>query len=117
MRRVNSILVAGVMAAGMLVHAQGGEADRILMAARQALGGEAKLAAVKSLTAQGRNSRGDVEVAIELPDKFIKKEVFAQMNDITLSRTLGFNGAGLIDEADAPPQMNGMGGGNMSSDG
>jgi hypothetical protein len=100
------------MAVGIWAHAQGGDAAGILAATRRALGGDAKLEANKSLTATGRNDRGDVEVAIELPDKFIRKDVFAQIGDTTLSRTLGFNGAGLIDEADAP-QVSGPGGGNM----
>jgi hypothetical protein len=108
MQRVSSMLIAGVMAAGMLAQAQGGDADKILAAARQALGGEAKLAAVKSLTATGHNSRGDIEIAIELPDKFLKKEVFAQVMDISLARTSGFNGAGLIEEIETPPAMPGL---------
>jgi hypothetical protein len=100
MRRVTWIVMAGVFATGLLANAQDGDADRILAAARQALGGDARLTAIKSLTATGHNNRGEVEMAVELPDKFLKKEVFAQVMDISLARTSGFNGAGLIDEMD-----------------
>ena len=108
MRRISWMVMAGVFATGLLADAQGGDAGRILTAARQALGGDAKIAAVKSLTATGHNNRGEVEMAIELPDKFLKKEVFAQLMDISLARTSGFNGAGLIDEMDTPPAMPGL---------
>ena len=54
----------------------------ILAAARQALGGEKKLAAVKSFTATGRTRqvRGDnlvpieFEIFVELPDKYLRKD-------------------------------------------
>jgi hypothetical protein len=100
--------MAGMCATGLLANAQGGDAGRNVAAARQALGGDAKLTAIKSLTAAGHNNRGDVEIAIELPDKFLKKEVFAQVMDTSLARASGFNGAGLIDEMDTPPAMPGL---------
>jgi hypothetical protein len=69
-----------------------------LAAAREALGGEKKLAAVKTMVATGRTRqvRGDnlvpieFEIAIELPDKYVRKdEIPAQESGPTLS---GFNG-------------------------
>ncbi len=50
-------------------------------------------------------------MAIELPDKFVKKEVMAVLGDNVISRMSGFNGDGLIDAMDAPPGLMGGGGG------
>jgi hypothetical protein len=74
----------------------------VLAAAREALGGEKKLAAVKSLVATGRTRqiRGEnlvpieFEIAIELPDRYVRKdEIPAQESEPT---TVGFNGEELI---------------------
>src|SRR6185312_15713393 len=71
-------------------------------AAREALGGEKKLAAVRTVVATGRTRqvRGDnlvpieFEIAIELPDKYVRKdEIPAQESGPTTS---GFNGNELI---------------------
>jgi hypothetical protein len=78
------------------------DAATILAAAREALGGEARLAAVKSFVATGRTRqvRGDnlvpieFEIACELPDKYVRKdEVPAQE---TGASSAGFNGDRLI---------------------
>ena len=77
-------------------------AAKVLADARTALGGEAKLAAVKSFTTTGRTRRvqGDnlvpieFEILVELPDKYLRKdEVPAQESDPT---TIGFNGPNLL---------------------
>jgi hypothetical protein len=74
----------------------------VLAAAREALGGEKKLAAVKTMIATGRTRqvRGDnlvpieFEIAIELPDKYVRKdEIPAQESGPTIS---GFNGETLL---------------------
>jgi len=74
----------------------------VLAAAREALGGEKKLSAVKTVVATGRTRqvRGDnlvpieFEIAIELPDKYVRKdEIPAQESDPTTS---GFNGDELL---------------------
>src|SRR5262249_45973619 len=79
----------------------------ILAAARQALGGEAKLSAVKSFTATGRTRqvRGDnlvpieFEIFVEFPDKYVRKdEVPAQESGPTAT---GFNGDEFLQD---PPQ-------------
>ena len=79
----------------------------ILAAARQALGGEKKLAAVKSFSATGRTRqvRGDnlvpieFEIFVELPDKYLRKdEIPAQESGPNAS---GFNGDELV--VDPPP--------------
>jgi hypothetical protein len=79
----------------------------ILAAARLALGGDAKLSAVKSFTATGRTRqvRGDnlvpieFEIFVELPDKYLRKdEVPAQESGPTAT---GFNGEEFLQ--DPPP--------------
>jgi hypothetical protein len=99
-------LVAGVVISSP-VGAQTKDAASVLAAARQALGGEKKLAAVKSFTATGRTRqvRGDnlvpieFEVFVELPDKYLRKdEIPAQESGPTAS---GFSGEALLQ--DPPP--------------
>jgi hypothetical protein len=115
------LMLASIVAAQAILAAQGGDADKILAAARQALGGEKKLDAVKSLTIEGRAMRispagtsteSEFEVAIELPDKFMRRDVLASMGNMSIYRNSGFNGDGVINEIDAPPQLGG-GGGNV----
>ena len=82
--------------------AQSKDPAAILASARQAMGGDAKLAAVKSFTATGRTRqvRGDnlvpieFELFVELPDKYLRKdEVPAQESGPTAT---GFNGEELV---------------------
>jgi hypothetical protein len=78
------------------------DASSVLAAAREALGGERALTAVKTFVATGRTRqiRGqnlvpiEFEIACELPDKYVRKdEVPAQESEPTTS---GFNGERLI---------------------
>jgi len=89
------------------------DAASVLAAAREALGGDQKLASVKTFTATGRTRqlRGNnlvpimFEVWCELPDKYLRKdEIPAQESDPTSS---GFNGEDLIQipPPSAMPQM------------
>jgi hypothetical protein len=80
----------------------------VLSRARQALGGDAKLSAVKSFVATGRTRqvRGEMlvpiefEIACELPDKYVRRdEIPVQESGPT---STGFNGNGLIQMP--PPQ-------------
>jgi hypothetical protein len=89
------------------VAAQSKDPAAILAAARQALGGDAKLSAVKSFTATGRTRqvRGDnlvpieFEIFVELPDKYVRKdEIPAQESGPTAT---GFNGDEFLQ--DPPP--------------
>jgi|SRR5579862_111279 len=91
----------------------GGDATAVMAAAREALGGDKKLAAVKSFVATGRTRqvRGDnlvpieFEIDVEFPDKYVRKdEIPAQESGPTSS---GFNGDGLIQlpPPAAPPAM------------
>src|SRR5947207_15095118 len=84
------------------------DAGPILAAARQALGGDKKLTAVKSFTAAGRTRqvRGEnlvpieFEISVELPDKYLRKdEIPAQESGPTAS---GFNGEEWLQDP-APP--------------
>jgi hypothetical protein len=103
--RVIGHFAAIVCACGTLAAAAQPAADRaakVLADARNALGGEQKLSAVRNFTTTGRTRRvqGDnlvpieFEMAVELPDKYIRKdEIPAQESDPT---TQGFNGDALI---------------------
>ena len=97
----------GVVQAGQ---APAVDPSTVLSAAREALGGEKRLSAVKSFTANGRTQqvRGDnlvpieFEISCELPDKYIRRdEIPAQESGPT---TIGFNGDALIQlPVPAPP--------------
>jgi len=109
-----------ILAAEVLVTAQGTDAKKVLGELRAALGGEDKVAAVKTIAIEGQSTRvspdgetsmgSDFEMAFELPGKYMKKEMFANLGGQKLYRRTGFNGAELIEETDTPP---GMGGGGM----
>src|SRR5215831_10097470 len=86
-----------------------GDATAVLAAARQALGGDKKLSAVKTVTATGRTRqvRGDnlvpieFEIFVELPDKYVRKdEIPAQESGPNAS---GFNGDELVQDPPPPP--------------
>lgn len=93
---------------------QSTDATQVLAAAREALGGEKALLAMKSFVATGRTRqlRGnnlvpiEFEINCELPDRFVRKdEIPAQDTDLTVS---GFNGDTLIQ---FPPPPAGRAGG------
>lgn len=90
------------------------DAAQVLSSARESLGGEKKLSAVRTFTATGRTRqvRGnnlvpiEFEIDCELPDKFVRKdEIPAQDTDPT---TRGFNGDTFIQ---FPPPGAGRAGG------
>ncbi len=96
--------VVGVLAAAALRAGQTPPINpaSILSAAREALGGDTRLSAVKTFTTTGRTQqvRGDnlvpieFEISVELPDKYIRRdEIPAQESGPT---TIGFNGDALI---------------------
>ncbi len=120
-KTIRLLTLASIVAAQAILAAQGGDVDKILAAARQALGGDKKLDGVKSLAIEGRAMRitpagtsteSEFEVAIEMPDKFMRRDVLASMGNMSIYRNSGFNGEGVINEIDAPPQLAG-GGGNV----
>ncbi len=107
---------AVVMAAGAMLFAQAGDAARVMADMRKALGGEQKLAAVKTLSATGKSQRsmgetsmgGDYELMVELPDKYFTRQVMAQTPMGAIALKSGFNGDGLIQETEQPQQAGGM---------
>ena len=118
MKRTVQALFLTILAAEVLVAGQGADVKRVLSEVRTALGGEEKLAAVKSVAIEGQvartapdggSSSSDFEMAFELPDRYIKIDVFANINGMALKRRAGFNGAEAIDDRDMP-QMGGGGG-------
>lgn len=118
MKRTVQAVFLSLLAVQVLVVGQGDEARRVLSQVRAALGGEEKVAAVKTVAAEGQLTRttadgssvaSTFELAFDLPAKFVKKEEFANMNGTSLYRRTGFSGAEVIEEADAPPMMGGGG--------
>lgn len=109
---------AVVMTAGALLFASGGmqsgSAATVIADLRKALGGEERLAAVKTLTAQGKRQQaagetstvGDYTLMLEMPDKFLTTQV-SETPFGTMDVTQGFNGAGLIQSADSPSMAGG----------
>jgi hypothetical protein len=113
MRGALRLAAIGVAVAGTVVFGQG-DAVKALDDARQALGGAKRLEALKTLAATGRTVRtmpngssmeGDFELALELPDKFVRRDVIAAMGNMSIYRLSGFNGDGVINETDTPPQL------------
>ena len=86
MRRVVLSLVTGsiVLLSSPRGFAQAGNADAVMAAARAALGGDAKISAVKTFIATGRTRqvRGEnlvpieFEIQAELPDKYSRRDEF-----------------------------------------
>jgi hypothetical protein len=117
MKRIFNFIVIAGLASQALVVGQGSDANKVLSMVREALGGDKKLASVKTITATGTSTRvngetssapTDYELAMELPDKFVKKEVIATIGSNAIGRTTGFNGDGVISETDAPPAFGGQ---------
>ena len=101
MRGFVAVLSLGLMALGR-VTAQTPDAASVLAAAREVLGGEKRLSAVKSFIATGRTRQvqGDnlvpieFEISVELPDKYVRRdEIPARESGPT---SIGFNGDSLI---------------------
>ncbi len=120
MRKLMNVLVVTLVAGPALVLGQAGDVNKVLADMRAALGGADKVAAVKTLTAVGRSARtnasgstteGDLEVAMELPDKYVSRTVLANLGTMSVYRNAGFNGNGVINEVENPPNL--AGGGNM----
>jgi hypothetical protein len=102
-------ILAFVCGAEQLTLAQPRDAESVLAAARDALGGEAKLSAIKTLIANGRTRqvRGDnlvpieFEIQLELPDKYARRDEFPAQD--AGPSTSGFNGDNLILIPRPPP--------------
>jgi hypothetical protein len=117
MKRMTSIGCALAVAAALgtgTATAQDAKAAEILARTRQALGG-AKLDAVRALSVEAATERnvgqmqmtGDVEILLELPDKYLRAETSRGM--MAMSSSTGFNG----DKAIVPAGTTMAGGGAM----
>jgi hypothetical protein len=120
MRKAFNLAVVFTLAVPVLVIGQSGDVAKILADVRQALGGEQKLSAVKTITATGRNARtrpdgtsteAEFELLVELPDKYMRRDVLMAMGPTSIYRNAGFNAEGLINLTDAPPALSA--GGNI----
>ncbi len=120
MRKLMNVVIVALVAGPALVLGQAGDVNKVLADMRAALGGADQLAAVKTLTAVGKSARtnpqgatteGDLELAMELPDKYVARTVVANMGTMSVYRNSGFNGSGVINEMETPPNL--MGGGGM----
>jgi hypothetical protein len=93
MRIVRAVVLVAASLAVCDLRGQAPDAGQVLATARDALGGEKSLAAVKTFIATGRTRqiRGnnlvpiEFEISCELPDKFVRKdEIPAQDTDLTV---------------------------------
>jgi len=117
MKKTVQAIFLTMLAAEALVVGQSADVKRVLSDVRTALGGEEKLAAVKNMAIEGQVMRAsqngsaasDFEMAFELPDRYVKIDVFASINGMDLKRRAGFNGNEAIDDRDMP-NMGGGGG-------
>ncbi len=117
MKRMLCRLALVMFAIGVPVAGQAQDVNKVLADARAALGGEKKLSSLKTLTATGQSvsvrdnkssAPTDVEMALEMPDKFMKKDVMMVVNTSAITRTSGFNGDQPINIIDQPPSMPGQ---------
>jgi hypothetical protein len=121
---VKAVILCLTVVSGVIAGAQtpatgvsSGEAAARLSAAREALGGEKRLSAIRTIVATGRTRQiqGDnlvpieFEIAIELPDKYVRTDEIPS-RESGPSRS-GFNGDGLIQSGD-PPRRGGPGPGS-----
>jgi hypothetical protein len=111
-------MFTGVIAAAMAVGSatmfgQATDAAQVLAGMQAALGGVAKVQAVKTVSAKGTiqrvTPRGTTEnettLAIELPDKYMVRSVVSGQGSMTVYRNTGFSGEALITVLDAPPNL------------
>ena len=121
MRRLIHTAIVAVLAAEVLVLGQGSDINKVMADVRAALGG-AKSAEVKTLSAVGRTARTrpdgtaseqEFELSMQLPDKYMKRDVLMAMGPTSIYRNSGFNGEGLINLTDTPPSLASGGGVRM----
>ena len=112
-------LMVAVLVLETIAIGQGADVARVLAELREALGGNAKLAAVKTLLVEGTRTRtmpdgqataSRFEIAVALPGQYARKDVVGNINGVDLTRTTGFRGTEYIEKTDTPPGMGGGGG-------
>lgn len=113
------VVIAAASAIGpgpVWLQAQAPDAAKVLADMKTALGGD-KVAAVKTLTAAGMiqrvTPRGTIErtheLAVALPDKYVARTQLTDQGNLSVYRSAGFNGVGLINQVEAPPVLGGAG--------
>ena len=121
MKRLIHTAIVAVLAAEVLVLGQGSDINKVMADVKAALGG-AKSAEVKTLSATGRTARTrpdgtsseqEFELSMQLPDKYMKRDVLMAMGPTSIYRNSGFNGDGLINLTDTPPSLSSGGGVRM----
>ena len=118
MKRTLQAVGLAIFAAQALVVGQSSEVTRVLSQIRTALGGDAKIAAVKTIAVEGQAMRPapdgstaaqPFEMIFDIPAtgvRFVKQDVVMSMgNGMTISRRSGFAGNTAIDQTDLPPGM------------
>lgn len=111
-------LAAAVAAATVaLVSAQTPDGSKLRADVRAALGGESSLSAVKTLTFDGTLTRMTADgtagralplaIAVELPEKYARRDGLGDLNGTPIARTVGFNGATPFEVMDAPQPAGG----------
>jgi hypothetical protein len=114
MRRMMVIAALAALAPGT-ARAVSDKSAEVLSEARKAIGGEARLSAVKTIVATGKSQRqmgqmqtsGELEVAIALPDRYVRTQVDNIMGN-SVTREEGFNGSTLLERSVTPPGANVM---------
>ena len=120
---VMSVMLVAFAATAVLVslivpldHLQAADAAAVLASARDAMGGDKRIEAVRTLIVNGRTRqiRGDnlvpieFEIQVELPDKYVRRDEFPAQD--AGPATAGFNGDRLIQIPPAPPPVARAGG-------
>ncbi len=114
MRKILAVVVVMMATGPALVLGQASETSEVLADMQAALGGADQLAAVRTLTAAGTVYRvtargGDergIELAMELPATFVARRVLTGEGATAVYRNIGFDGESLVEELDAPPDLN-----------
>src|SRR5262245_46338968 len=121
MKRLFHTAIVALLAAEALVLGQGNDINKVMADVKAALRG-AKSAEVKTLAATGRTLRTrpdgtsaetEFELSMQLPDKYMKRDLLMAMGPTSIYRNAGFNGDGLINLTDAPPSLASGGGVRM----
>lgn len=113
MRSMLGAVIAMAVALPVGLSSQAGDASRVLTELKAAAGGADRVAAVRTVTANGVLQRvtprgtveRTVEVAAAFPDKYVARTQLTDQGNMSIYRSTGFNGDGLINVTDAPPNL------------
>ncbi|MGH9330716.1 MAG: hypothetical protein ACRD09_09750 [Vicinamibacterales bacterium] len=107
-----TVMIAAVVALTVptTMSARADKSAQVLAEARKAIGGEDRLNAVQTIVATGKSQRqmgqtqmsGDIEIAIALPDRYLRTQVDSIMG-ASVTREQGFSGGALLERSVAPP--------------